>query len=98
MIIHCKLIDILLKTKYGVKSCKGINTTDGLRGSIPLLVPKLKIMSRTIKKAYKNRNIKRPIAKSCMNNGGCPYCERNRLHNTNKKLEAATYSLNTINK
>jgi succinylarginine dihydrolase len=69
----------------------GIVTTDGLRGSIPLLVPKLNTMSRTIKQARKAK------AKSCMNNGGCPYCKRNRLHSTNKKLIATTYSLNTIN-
>ena len=66
----------------------GIVTTDGLRGSIPLLVPKLNIMSRTIKKA------KKVVAKSCRNNGGCPVCTRNRLHKHNKKLIA--YSLNTI--
>jgi len=59
-----------------------------LWGSIPLLVPKLNIMSRTIKKA------KKVVSKSCRNNGGCPVCEGNRLHKHNKKLIA--YSLNTI--
>ena len=60
-------------------------------GSSPVLTTKLNIMSKTLKYAKKAK------AKSCMNNGGCPYCKRNRLHNTNKKLMATTYSLNTIN-
>ena len=73
-----------------------MNTTRGEHhfyvdtGSNPVLTTKLKIMSRTIKQVRKAK------AKSCRNNGGCPHCERNRLHNTNKKLEATTYSLDTI--
>ena len=53
-------------------------------------------MSRSIKKAYKNRNIKRPIAKSCKNNGGCPYCERDRLHNSNVRNEQSLHGLGSI--
>jgi hypothetical protein len=45
-------------------------------------------MSRTIKQKRK------AVAKSCRNNGGCPVCERNRLHKHNKKLSA--YKTNTI--
>ena len=30
---------------------------------------------------------------SCENNGGCPYCESNRLHSTRKNEEKAKYSI-----
>ena len=46
-------------------------------------------MSRTTKQKNK------AIAKSCRNNGGCPYCEGNRLHKHRKKLLA--YKTNTNN-
>ena len=68
----------------------GIATTDGLRGSIPLLVPKLNIMSRTVKQAYRKSRV---FDRSCRNNGACSYCRDNRLHKHNKKLIA--YSLDT---
>ena len=68
----------------------GIVTTDGLRGSIPLLVPKLNIMSRTVKQAYRKSRV---FDKTCRNNGACSYCRDNRLHKHYKKLIA--YNLNT---
>ena len=91
MIIHCRLIDVLQPMVVQLVRTLGVMTLKVV-GALPTHWPKLNIMSRTIKQARKAK------AKSCMNNGGCPYCERNRLHNTNKKLEATTYSLNTINK
>ncbi len=30
---------------------------------------------------------------SCENNGGCPYCESNRLHSTRKNEEKAEYDI-----
>lgn len=57
-------------------------------GSNPIPVSKLNIMSRT--KKQKNK----AVSKSCMNNGGCPYCYNNRyhkhlvkIHYTNKELK-----------
>ncbi len=50
-------------------------------------------MSRTVKQAYRKS---RAFDKSCRNHGSCAYCTGNRLHKHNKKLEATTYSLNTI--
>ena len=73
-------------------SISGHITTYGFWGSIPLLVPKLNIMSRTVKQAYRKS---RAFDKTCRNNGSCSYCRKNRLYNTNKKLQAITYSLNT---
>ena len=67
-------------------------TTDGFWGSIPLLVPKSNIMSRTVKQAYRKS---RAFDRQCRNSGSCAYCRGNRLHRHNKKLEATTYSLNT---
>jgi hypothetical protein len=92
-----------LQPKYGIKKITGprINkklsagpfrhvTADGLRGSIPLLVSKTNIMSRTVKQIYRKS---RAFDRSCRNNGSCSYCRENRLHKHNKKLIA--YSLNT---
>lgn len=53
-------------------------------------------MSRSFKKAYKNRNIKRPVSKSCHNNGGCSYCEGNRLHSSNKRNEQSLHGLGNL--
>ena len=50
-------------------------------------------MSRTVKQAYRKS---RAFDRSCRNSGSCAYCRENRLHKHNKKLEATTYSLNTI--
>jgi len=50
-------------------------------------------MSRTVKQAYRKSRV---FDKTCRNNGSCPYCKNNRLHNSNKKIEQASYSLNTI--
>ena len=61
-------------------------------GSIPALTTKLKIMSRTVKQAYRKSRV---FDRSCRNNGACSYCRDNRLHKHNKKLAATTYSLNT---
>ena len=30
---------------------------------------------------------------SCRNHGDCPWCKRNRLYNTKRKLEKSNYSL-----
>lgn len=52
-------------------------------------------MSRTKKKNYTGS---KRFDKNCRNHGSCGYCKNNRLHNANKKLEATTYSLDTIEK
>ena len=61
-------------------------------GALPTHWPKLNIMSRTVKQAYRKS---RAFDRTCRNNGSCSYCRKNRLYNTNKKLQATTYSLNT---
>lgn len=55
------------------------------------LTIKLKIMSRTVKQAYRKSRV---FDKTCRNNGSCSYCRDNRLHKHYKKL--AAYNLNTI--
>ena len=47
-------------------------------------------------KSYTNRKDKREpyrgagkCDRTCRPNGGCPYCERGRLHNNEKKLKTA---------
>ncbi len=52
-------------------------------------------MSRTFRKPTKmNKGIKKVrdgtptrASHSCENNGGCPYCENNRLHSSRKRME-----------
>ncbi len=65
-------------------------TTDGFWGSIPLLVPKLIIMSRTIKQ---NKTGGKAVSHKCRNNGDCSYCNNNRQYSSLKKIYS--YSLNT---
>lgn len=44
-------------------------------------------MSRTIKQK------KKAIAKSCRNNGSCPYCQGNRMHKHKKRMERCSSML-----
>lgn len=53
-------------------------------------------MSKTLRKnhktgkVYKDKDRKHQKAsRSCLNHGGCPYCEGNRLHNSKKKEKQA---------
>jgi hypothetical protein len=50
-------------------------------------------MSRTVKKAY--RKSKR-FDKSCRSNGGCSYCEGNRLYKHRKNNEKSLYGLKNL--
>lgn len=38
------------------------------------------------------------VDNTCRNHGGCPYCEENRLHNTEKRKEKANYDKLRYNK
>lgn len=49
-------------------------------------------MSRTIRrfkgKTYQDRNSRnRKAARSCLNHGGCSFCEGNRLYQLNREIE-----------
>jgi len=91
MIIHCRLIDVLQPMVVQLVRTLGVMTLKVV-GALPTHWPKLNIMSRTVKQAYRKS---RRFDKQCRNNGSCSYCRDNRLHKHNKKLQATTYSLNT---
>jgi len=52
-------------------------------------------MSRTVKQ---KKTGGKAVSHQCRNNGECSYCNKNRLQNSNRKLEAVAYSLDTIKK
>lgn len=51
-------------------------------------------MSRTRKKPYTKS---KRFDKSCRSNGGCPYCEGNRMHKHYKKLQTLQNNLKEYN-
>ncbi len=52
-------------------------------------------MSRSIKRKYTKSKV---FDKSCRNNGSCPYCRKNRLYNSTKRMIQSLHGLVSLEK